>query len=464
MRTIVDRDCLLSAGLAQIRGQFRLPSAFPAEVEGEAVEAARKRFDEHSDATSVPFVTLDPAQSRDLDQAFAIEEAGDDILLHYAIADIGWFVAPDGAIDQEAWARGTSYYLPDGKVPLYPAVLSEGAASLLPDGERPAIIFTVRVDPAGEAKLDGVRRARIRSRAKLAYETAREEDLPAGFSELTGRIEAAEQARGAARVEPPEQEVVREDGHFRLQLRLQAWAEKRNAALSLATNLAVAAALLGAKTGLFRTMDEPQAWAVRRLRHTAKAIGLDWPKAESLQQRERRLDPTKPADAAMMLAIRRASQTAAYQPFTAGVLPWHAAVAASYAHSTAPLRRLADRYVVEAALEIANGRPVPERIQKAFEALPDVMQKADALSGQITHAVIDLAETVTLQGGEGTNFAAVVTDVDERGARIQLSSPAVVARIKANGLKPGGELAVRLDSADPETRSVRFSVIGDRPP
>lgn len=461
MRTIVDRDCLLSAGLEQIRGQFRLPSAFPAEVEAEAVEAARRRFDEHSDATSVPFVTLDPAQSRDLDQAFAIEEAGNDVLLHYAIADVGWFVAPDGAINREAWARGTSYYLPDGKVSLYPAVLSEGAASLLPDGERPAIIFTVRVDSAGEAKLDGARRARIRSRAKLAYEAAREGDLPAGFSLLTDRIEAAEQARGAARVEPPEQEVVREDGHFRLQLRLQTWAEKRNAALSLATNLAVADALLGAKTGLFRTMEEPQAWAVRRLRHTARAIGLDWPKAESLQQLERRLDPTKPSDAAMMLAIRRASQTAAYRPFRAGVLPWHSAVAAPYAHSTAPLRRLADRYVIEAALEIANGRTVPERIQKAFEALPDVMQKADALSGQVTHAVIDLAETVILQGGEGTNFTAVVTDVDERGARIQLSSPAVVARIKANGLKPGDELTVRLDSADPETRSVRFSVVDD---
>ncbi|HET6941287.1 MAG TPA: RNB domain-containing ribonuclease [Sphingomicrobium sp.] len=444
-----------------IRQQYKLPVGYPPDAETEAAEAVRRSFEGHADATFVPFVTLDPAQSRDLDQAFAIEAAGNDVLLHYAIADVAWFVAPGGAIDREAWTRGTSYYLPDGKVPLYPSVLSEGAASLLPDGERPAIIFTVRVDPAGEAKLDRAQRARIRSRAKLAYETAREGDLPAGFSELTGRIEAAEQARGAARVEPPEQEVVRENGCFRLQLRPQTWAEKRNAALSLATNLAVAAAMLKAKTGLFRTMTEPQDWAVRRLRHTARAIGLEWPKAESLQQLERRLDPAKAADTAMMLAIRRASQSAAYQPFREGVLPWHAAVAAPYAHSTAPLRRLADRYVVEAAHEIANGRPVPEQTQKAFEALPDVMQKADALSGQIAHAVIDLAETVALQGREGTNFAAVVTDVDDRGARIQLTSPPVVARLKTNGLKPGDERTVRLDSADPETRSVRFSVVGD---
>jgi exoribonuclease R len=173
-------------------------------------------------------------------------------------------------------------------------------------------------------------------------------------------------------VEPPEQEVVQEDGGYRLQLRPQSWSERQNAALSLATNLAVAAALLDAKTGLFRTMGEPQDWAVRRLRHTAKAVGLEWPKSESLEQLERRLDPARPADAAMMLAIRRASPAAGYQPYRDGVLPWHAAVAAPYAHATAPLRRLADRYVVEAALAIANGRNIAA--PDVFERLPDVMQ------------------------------------------------------------------------------------------
>ena len=459
MRTILDRNCLLGEGLALIRQQFQLPAGFPPDVEAEAAQAARRGIEDHTDATDLPFVTLDPAESRDLDQAFALEEAGSDILLHYAIADVGWFVSPGGAIDREAWVRGTSYYLPDGKVPLYPPVLCDGAASLLPDDERAAIIFTVRVDPAGEAKLDGVKRARIRSRAKLAYETVREEELPVGFAELTRRVDAAEQARGAARVEPPEQEVVEQDGCFQLQLRPQSWAEQKNAALSLATNLTVAEALLQAKTGLFRTMGEPQDWAVRRLRHTARALGLEWPKGESLQQLERRLDQARPADAAMMLAIRRASPAAGYEPFREGVRPWHAAVAAIYAHATAPLRRLADRYVVEAALAIANGRPVAA--PDVFERLPDVMQKADALSSQIAHAVIDLAEAVSLKGREGSEFDAIVTDVDQRGARIQLCSPAVVARLKADGLAPGDELKVKLEGADPETRTVQFSVVGE---
>lgn len=459
MRTVRDPNCVLADGLAAIRTQFQLPQAFPAAVEAEAASAAQKNLDNHADRTALPFVTLDPAESRDLDQAFAIERAGSDLLLHYAIADVGWFVPAGGAMDGEAWLRGTSQYLPDGKVPLYPPMLSEGAASLLPDGERPAIIFTVRVDPSGKVRLDGVERARVRSWAKLAYETVRSEELPAGFTELAGRVEAAEQARGAARVDPPEQEVVREDGCYRLRMRPQTRAEEMNAALSLATNLAVADALFQAHTGLYRTMAEPQDWAVRRLRHTAKALGVEWPKPESLQQLERRLDPANPTEAALMLAIRRASPGAGYQPFRDGVRPWHAAVAATYAHATAPLRRLADRFVVEAALAVSNGRAVPKPVQGAFERLPDVMQKADATAGQISRAVIDLAEAVSLHGQEGAEFDAVVTDTDDRGARIQLCTPPVVARIKSNGLKPGDELTVRLDGAEPATRSVRFSVV-----
>ena len=230
-------------------------------------------------------------------------------------ADVGWFVPIDGAIDREAWTRGTSFYLPDGKIPLYPSLLCDGAASLLPDGERPAIIFTVRVDPAGEAKLDRATRSRNPKSGQARLRKRSGGGAAAGFGDLTRRIEAAEQARGAARVEPPEQEVVQENGCFRLQLRPQSWAEQKNAALSLATNLAVAAVMLKAKTGLFRTMPEPQDWAVRRLRHTAKALGVGWQKSESLQQLERRLNSGSPADAAMMLAIRRASPAAGYEPF-----------------------------------------------------------------------------------------------------------------------------------------------------
>jgi exoribonuclease R len=123
--------------------------------------------------------------------------------------------------------------------------------------------------------------------------------------------------------------------------------------------MAVADALQAAGTGLFRVMDPPDARAEQRLRRTAEAFALDWPQAEPLSAFERRLDPAEPRAAAFLLAVRRAGNGAGYVPWRAGVVPWHAAMAATYAHATAPLRRLADRYVVRAALAVA--RPVGRR-------------------------------------------------------------------------------------------------------
>lgn len=457
MKVLADPANALADGLAALRAQFHVPQDFPPEVLAAAEAAARRRPAEHADWTDRHFVTLDPAPSTDLDQAFAIEPAGGDLLLHYAIADVAWFVADGDAIDQEAWRRGTTLYLPDGKARLYPAVLSEQAASLLPDGPRPSVVFTVRVDGAGEPRLDAVTRAVIRSRAKLAYETVQEFDLPPGFAELSRRIEAAEDRRGAARVDPPEQEVSEgPDGRLALQFRPRLRSESQNAALSLATNLAVAATLQAHGTGLFRVMAPPDARTVRRLRFSARAFGVDWPAAMTLEQFERTLHASDPRHAALMLAIRRAGSGASYAPWRAGETPWHSAVAAPYAHASAPLRRLADRYVVQAALAVANGRPVPDAAAQAFATLPGVMARADSLSGQIERAVIDLAEAVMLRGREGAVFEAVVTDVDERGARIQLEAAPIVARAAANHVTPGDTVRVRLVSVDIERRSIRF--------
>lgn len=458
MKALHDPDRLLAEGLSAIRAQFRIPESFSPEVLAAADVASRRVPSDHADRTEMPFVTLDPASSTDLDQAFAIEQSGADLLLHYAIADVAWFVNDGDPLDREAWIRGATTYLPDGKAPLYPPVISQGAASLLPNGPRPAVIFTTRVVPDGGVKLEGVMRAVIRSRAKLAYRTVTDSELPAGFAELASRIEAAEGQRGAARIDPPQQEVESENGHYELCFRPRVLAEDRNAALSLATNLAVANALLAAGTGLFRVMVGPDARAEIRLRHTAKAFGLVWPETMPLEQFERQLSAADARDAAFMLAVRRAGQGASYAPFRPGIVPWHAAVAATYAHATAPLRRLADRYVVRAALAVANGQDVPPEVAAAFERLPTVMAKADSRDGQIERAVIDLAETAVLSGREGEVFQAIVTDVGDSGARIQLCQVPVVARVNGPGLLPGVAIKVRLDTADPARRALSFSV------
>ena len=454
---LIDRQGALSQGLAEIRSQFAVPAGFPVDVIAEAEAAVAMPVTGRADWTDKTFATLDPASSTDLDQAFAIERSGADLILLYAIADTAGFVQPDGALDREAWTRGETLYLPDGKASLYPPVLSEGAASLLPNVDRPAVILTVRIDGEGKSTLDGAERGMIRSRAKLAYETVRPTDLPDGFEELSRRIAAAEDARGAARVDAPEQEVaIGADGSFTLAFRPQLESEVRNAAMSLAANLAIADALLAHRTGLFRVMPEPDDRAVWRLRHSAKALGLDWPKHMPLKQFEQGLSMTDPRHAAFRAAVRRAGPSASYAPYREGVTPWHSAMAATYAHATAPLRRLADRYVIEATLQIASGQSVSTAIEAAFQRLPAVMAKSEAKAGQIDRAALDLAEAVVLDGRVGSDFEAVVTDVDERGARIQLRDPAVVARVDGKGAVPGDTIKVQLVSVDVAHRQIVF--------
>jgi len=318
-------------------------------------------------------------------------------------------------------------------------------------------VFTVRVEPEGKSRLDGAERGLIRSRAKLAYETVKDGNLPEGFAELSQRITAAEGARGAARVDPPEQEVaIDSSGGFTLAFRPQLQSEIQNASMSLAANLAIADTLLAHRTGLFRVMPEPDERSIWRLRHSAKALGLTWPKNETLEQFERSLDSWNPGHAAFQAAVRRAGPGASYAPYQEGVVPWHSAMGATYAHATAPLRRLADRYVIEATLEIVSGGAISPEIQAAFQKLPAVMAKAEAKSGQIDRAVLDLAEAVTLDGREGERFEAVVTDEDERGARIQLCDPAVISRIDGKGAVPGDRIAVQLASVDVPHRQIAF--------
>jgi len=469
MKALRDPDHLLRDGLAEIRAQFQLPAAAQpaftpavlAAAEAAVERAARQAPTAHVDRTAWPFITLDPASATDLDQAFTIERTGaDDLLLHYAIADVAWFVADGDALDAEAWRRGVTTYLPDGKVSLYPPAVSERAASLLPDGTRPSVLFSVRVAPDGAVRLVGAERALIHSRAKLAYDTVRDDQLPPDFGEFARRMAVAEAARGAARVDPPEQVVERAaDGRFSLHLRPQALAEQRNAAMSLAANMAIADALHAAGTGLFRVMAGPGERALVRLRITATAFGLDWPVGLSLADFERRLDVADPRAQAFQLAVRRAGDGAGYEPYRPGQRPWHSALSATYAHATAPLRRLADRYVIRATLAVANGQPVPAEVTAAFERLGTVMARAEDRASQVERAVIDLAETAILAGREGEVFRAVVTDADAGGARIQLCELPVLARARADGLLPGAPVQVRLDRADTRRRQLQFTQV-----
>src|SRR5687767_1077582 len=93
---------------ANIRRDFSLPSQFPEAVLAEAEQAVTAfTSDAREDATALPLVTIDPPGSKDLDQAVLVEtRGGGGFRVHYAIADLGTFVVPGGALDAEVRRRG----------------------------------------------------------------------------------------------------------------------------------------------------------------------------------------------------------------------------------------------------------------------------------------------------------------------------------------------------------------------
>src|SRR6478735_8182239 len=138
----------LAEGLKAIRREAGVPEAFPAEVIAEAAAAASTPLPER-ERVEIPFVTIDPPGSRDLDQALHIERRDDGHRVRYAIADLGAFVPRAGALDRETHRRAVTVYAPDENAPLHPPVLSEGAASLLPGVWRPAVLWTLDLDGDG---------------------------------------------------------------------------------------------------------------------------------------------------------------------------------------------------------------------------------------------------------------------------------------------------------------------------
>lgn len=158
--------------LQNITVALQLAVEFPREVLEETqawLRAPRIDDPELVDRTGLPFVTIDNAYSKDLDQAVFVAREGDGYLVAYAIADASFYVRPGSALFAEAMRRGASYYFPGFSVPMLPRELSEGLVSLNADGPRRALLFLHHLDAQGELLSTKLERARVRSRAKLAF-------------------------------------------------------------------------------------------------------------------------------------------------------------------------------------------------------------------------------------------------------------------------------------------------------
>lgn len=417
------------------------------------------------DASDIPFVTVDPAGSRDLDQAVHIAREADGFLVSYAIADVASFVRPGSALDEETQRRGETLYFPDVRVPLHPAVLSEGAASLLPGQVRPAVLWRITLDAEGRPSAVDVRRARVRSTAQLDY-VGVQRDLAAGtlpdalrlLEEVGTRRVALARVRHAINLNLPQQEVEQHGAAWRLLIREPLAVETYNAEISLLTGMCAAELMLAGGRGILRTLPEPDHEAVKTLRRAARALGIAWPDDAQPGDVLATLNRADPHHVVLVEHATSLLRGAGYTSFAGDApgLRTHAGIGGPYAHVTAPLRRLVDRYGTEICLALQAGQPVPKWVDDRLAALPGVMREADHRAHAIDRAVVDATEAWLLQNRVGEVFAALVIDADDRGATITLDEPPVRARCSGANLPVGQRVQARLLEADVAARSVRF--------
>jgi len=452
---------------AAIRAEFEVPEEFPPAVLAEAERRATEPRLPELDATDVPLVTLDPPGSRDLDQAVHLAPRADGYRVSYAIADVGSFVVVGGAVDAEARRRGQTLYSPDKRTPLHPPVLSEGAASLLPGQLRPAVLWTIDLDADGEAIKVHLRRARVRSRAQLDYPGVQAQaeagTLPEALAllpKIGALLQERAAERGAIELGTPEQEVVAApDGGWTLTMRGDLPVEGWNAQISLLTGRCAAGLMLDGGVGVLRTLPPARPEDVARLRLLAPALGVDWPADAGPGAVIASLDPRRPGHAAFLEEAVALLRGAAYTPFDGmpPAQPGHAGVGSTYAHVTAPLRRLVDRFGTEVCVALAAGAEPDPEIRAALPELPGLMSASDKRTREVERAAVDATEAWLLRSRVGQVFSAVVVDAEDGKGTVVLDDVAVRGRCTGSGLRPGTRIDVRLEQADVAARTVGFT-------
>ena len=355
----------------------------------------------------------------------------------------------------------------------------------------------------------------MRSRARLSYaqvqaaidgQSALPQEAPADLPELLAEIGLLrlerEAARGGISMTTPEQvvevteaaEATEESGEaspsgdaepaerpgpagYRLAYRVPVPAEQYNAQISLLTGMCAARIMVECGVGILRTLPPARPEDYARLRRVAAALGIDWPAAQPYPELVRGLDHAIPAHAAFLEQAMSLFRGSGYLAFGVGgvAVPAddeaadseeavHSAIAARYAHVTAPLRRLVDRYGEEVCIAACAQAPVPEWVLQALPDLPGVMEQTGKRARAIGRGALTALEALVLRGHEGEVFDGVVTSERDGRGELVLTEPAVVTEIRAGkkaadgGLPVGERVRVRLLSADPAS-GIRFQLL-----
>lgn len=451
-----------------IAEEFSVPTTFPEEVTTQAASAHDRYADQRRDARDIPLVTIDPVGSMDLDQAVFIEARDGGYRVLYAIADVAAFIEPGSALEEESLKRGQTIYLPDEPARLHPAELSEDRASLLADVDRPAVLWTFDLDSAGEVQDFSVERALVRNRARLDYDQVHE-DLENGslhssialLPEVGKLRQASSLRRDAINLRLPSQRVQESsdegEGHFELVMEPRYEVMDYNSEISLLTGMCAGRLMESHGIGFLRTLAAATPEAEAEFRSEAQALGFSL-EGQSISEFLHSVDADSPRGMAVMREAQRLLRGADYVWLEESPADVHAGIGGYYAHVTAPLRRLVDRFATEVCLALSGGYEVPEWVRNRAGDVISTMRSTSQLASQVDRACLNLTEATVLAPWVGTNFESVVVDGGDKRdkARLFILEPPVMG--EAVGQPPtGSETTVSLVKADVAERDVLFA-------
>ncbi len=357
--------------------QHGIPDAFPDDVMAQADAARPVTLAGREDLQDIPFVTIDPADARDRDDACFAKPDDDPAnpgghIVWIAIADVAAYVTPESPLDREARKRGNSTYFPDRVVPMLPDVLSGDLCSLHEAVPRACIALRMTLNAQGQKLAHDFHRGVMHSVASLAYEEVQDgidgrpnpkvaplvAPLLQPLFDVYAALTKARAQRQPLDLDLPERRIeLSEDGtvtsvNFKERLDAHRLIEE----LMVLANVAAAETLIAKKVPLlFRVHEEPAPEKLDALRETAGAAGFTLAKGQVLKTAHlnRLLHDAAGTDEAELINIStlRSMTQAYYSPTNLG----HFGLALGrYAHFTSPIRRYSD-LIVHRALITAHG-------------------------------------------------------------------------------------------------------------
>jgi ribonuclease R len=480
------------------------PDAVEAEAEVVPAEVREQDLERRTDLRHLPFMTIDPPDARDFDDAVCVEQLGEDpstsdYRLYVAVADVAHYVHEGTAIDGEARERCFSCYLPDRAIPMLPHQLSSHMCSLVPNQDRLAMVVSMRVDPSGEASEFAVCSGIIHSRRRLSYEqVARELDgsVPEGqglgkktlarilhLRTCADRLRAARLRRGAIELDLAEAKVVlEEDDRTRILDVVKSRSSKAMMKaynlieeLMIAANEAVGELAVEHKLPVvFRVHDQPDEDKLAVLTSAAFTLGTKADPDKLLHPRGvqkflSQID-SKPFAGALNMLMLRAMAQAQYSTKNLG----HFALASrAYVHFTSPIRRYPDlisHRVMKAWLKRKGGacgpEPVP-RMPKPAES-EDQAVRSSGREREVSGAerqTQSLFAAMHMRDRIGDRFEGTVSGLSQYGVFVQIDAPFVDGMVKLGDIeKDRGEPYQRDETGIRMvgTRTGKTITVGDR--